>query len=245
MAAVLAGGPGAVLSHRGAGAHWELRPTASPVLDVTVPSRSGRRHRGILLHRSATLSASDVVHHRGIPVTSPARTIVDLADVLTTQALARVVEGAETLRLLDLRALRAAMAANPTRRGHASIAEVLARYLDVSTTRSELERLFLELCNKHGLPRPLVNSRVGPYEVDFLWPQQRLIVETDGRSHHATRAAFERDRARDAGLTLAGYRVVRFTYRQVTREPKKVAGLVRSLLEGDAQPSERSISSTR
>lgn len=243
MAAVLACGPGAVLSHGCAGALLGLRPTASPALQVTVPTSNGRARRpGIEVHRSQRLSGIDVTIERGIPVTSPARTLLDLAGVLDRQSLARAVERAETLRIFDLRALRAVLDANPKRPDTRMLAQVLANYDPAGgTTRSELERLFLELCAAHGVPRPRLNARVGPYEVDFLWPDQRVIVETDGHATHGTRTAFERDRARDARLMAAGYRVVRFTYRQVTREPERVAAIVRSLL---AQ-AERSMSSTR
>ena len=244
MAAVLACGSGSVLSHRCAGALLGLRPTASPRVQVTVPTSNGRTHRpGIEVHRSQCLSDADVTTERGIPVTSPARTLLDLAGVLDAGALARAVERAEALRLFDLRRVRAVLDANPKRHGASVLARVLAQHEpDGGVTRSELEGLFVELCTASGLPRPRVNRRVGPYEVDFLWPDRRLIVETDGHATHGTRVAFERDRERDARLMAAGYRVVRFTYRQVTREQRSVVGIMRSLLA--AQP-ERSISSTR
>lgn len=181
MAAVLACGPGAVLSHRCAGALLGLRPTDSPGLQVTVPTSNGRAHRpGIEVHRSRFLSGTIVTTERGIPVTSPTRTLLDLGGALDRRSVARAVERAETLRVFDLRALRTVLDANPKRPGASVLAQVLANYDPVgAVTRSELEGLFLELCAAHGLPRPRVNARLGPYEVDFLWPHQRLIVEAE------------------------------------------------------------------
>jgi very-short-patch-repair endonuclease len=241
LAAVLACGNGAVLSHRAAAALWGLRPSKSRLIDVTVPTRSGRqRRRGIVVHRSA-LPSAEVTRRRGIPVTTLARTLLDLAEVVTRRALERATDEAERLDLLDLDALDAVIGRNPGRVGAARLRKLRESHLVGSTiTKSELEELFLELCRSHSLPSPAVNQRVGPYVVDFLWEEQRLIVETDGRATHGTRAAFERDRARDAHLTAAGYRVVRFTYRQVAHEPDTVARLLSSLLG-----YRRSISSTR
>lgn len=232
MAAVLACGDGAALSHRSAAALWDLRSTESPVVDVTVASRAGRRRRpGIVVHRSRALRGGDLVRHRAIRTTSPARTLLDLADLLPAGPLERALERAEALRVLDLRELRATIQRSSTRRGSGTLAEMLERLPpDPGLTRSELEDIFLELCARHRLGQPLVNANVGGYTVDFLWTRERLIVETDGHRDHATRAPFERDRARDARLVAGGYRVVRFTYRQVTREPETVAGLVHSLV---------------
>jgi hypothetical protein len=232
MAAVIACGRGALLSHRSAGALWAIRPTSTGAIDVTVPARGGRLSRGpITIHRSSSLTAADAAACERIPVTSPARTLLDLGDILPAAALERAFERAEVLRLLDLTSIRAALAANPTRRGSGRLAAILERqHTDPAIERSELEGLFLELCSDAGLPRPLVNARVGPYEVDFLWPDARVVVETDGHSFHSTRAAFERDRARDALLVASGYRMLRFTYRQVAWEPEVVVRRLCSVL---------------
>jgi predicted transcriptional regulator of viral defense system len=231
-AAVLACGPGAVLSHRTAAAHWGLRPAATATVEMTVPTTNGRRRRrGIVIHRSRSLGPSEVTIHQGIPVTTPARALLDTAELVPRHQLERAVERAETLRIFDLTALRRVITENPTRRGSRLLAEVLDAYgHEPGFTRSDLEQLLLRLCVEHGLPRPLVNTVVGRYEPDFLWRDQRLIVETDGHETHGTRAAFERDRARDAQLVAEGYRVVRFTYRQMTRRPQHVAEVLRSLL---------------
>lgn len=221
-------------SHGTAGDIWEIRPTTSATVHVTVPTRNRRprRRQNIVVHRTRVLSPTDVGRRDRIPVTSLPRTLIDLGSVLQPHQLARAVERAEALRLFDLRAVRAAIQAHRGRPGTAALRAVLeSTYSELGLTRVDLEALFVELCAKHDVPRPLVNTYVGPYEVDFLWPAQRVIVETDGRETHDTAAAFERDRARDAHLQAAGYRVLRFTYRQVLREPDVVADRLRSVLK--------------
>jgi very-short-patch-repair endonuclease len=231
MAATLAFAATALLCLHDAGAHWQLRASSASWVHVTIPSRAGRKPRpGIHIHRPLSLPDADRATHRGIPVTSVPRTLIDLAEVLPSAALARTIEQADALRLLDLVALREALARQPRRRGAALVASAVDGYRDDVITRSELEARLLVLCTQHRLPAPAVNVRVHGYEVDFLWPANRVIAETDGRRHHATHAAFERDRARDAQLTVVGYRVVRFTYRQVTRESAAVARTLQALL---------------
>jgi hypothetical protein len=232
MAAVLASGADAVLSHRSAAAHWELRRSAAGRVDVTVPGRSGRLgQRGIVLHRSSTLSTTEVTRHAGIPVTSVARTLVDLAEVVAPRALERAVEQAEIVRRLDAHTLEAVIAAHPRRPGCVRMRRVLDAYaVGTALTRSELEELVLSICARAGLPRPEVNRRVAGLEVDFLWREQRLVAEADSRRYHATRLAFERDRERDAWLLLHGLRVVRLTERRLTSDPRGVADLLAALL---------------
>ncbi len=223
--------PEAVLSDGDAAAVWDLRPPSEqPVVHVTLATRAGRKQRdGMRIHRRA-LADDERVQHRGLPVTTVARTILDLAETLRPPALARAIERADALALFDLRALDQTLVRHPNRRSARNLAAVLQTYRDATCTRSDLEAVFLALCDDNGLPRPTTNTLVQGKEVDFLWRAQRLVVETDGHRDHATRAAFERDRARDATLTVAGYRVVRFTHRQVTREPRVVAGTLASLL---------------
>lgn len=232
MAALLAAGEGAVLSHASAAALWELRATRAAAIHVTVPSYAGRSRRpGVVVHRSCALGAADVAHHDAIAVTSVARTLVDLAGMLARGPLERTVERSLELRLFDLAGVRAAIDARPTSRGAGALARVVAAVHDEPTlTRSELEALMRDLCADHGIEPPQVNARVEGCEVDFLWRSQRLIVETDGHARHGTRTAFERDRARDARLTLLGYRVVRFTYRQLVHERDVVVATLLGLL---------------
>ena len=230
MAAVLACRPEAVLSHRTAGALWGLRPSAAAV-DVSIASRSGRERRaGIVLHH-VLLAPSEITECEGLPVTNPARTLFDLAGVLPPRDLARAVEAAERRRVFDLHALDALFARYRRRAGTRALRAAIALHRPrIELTRSGLERLFLELCEQHGLEAPLVNVPVGPYVADFLWPHHRLIVETDGAETHTTRAAFERDRVRDAELTAAGFRVVRLTHSRVTDRSAAVAKTLRALL---------------
>jgi hypothetical protein len=232
MAALLATGEGAVLSHVSAAAAWALRPSGAASIHATVPTYAGRLRRpGIVVHRSRTLAAADVADCDGIAVTSVARTLVDVAGMLAPGPLERAVERALALRLFDLTSVRTAIDARPTVRGASTLARVVADIHDEPVlTRSQLEALMRDMCAAHGIEPPEVNSRVEGYEVDFLWRSRRLIVETDGHAHHGTRTAFERDRAKDARLTMLGYRVVRFTYRQLVCEREIVVATLLGLL---------------
>jgi hypothetical protein len=207
-----------VLSHRSAAALWGIRPTAAARIDVTVSHTSGvRSTAAIVVHRSRRPVATTV--REGIPVTTPGQTRADLATALPRRALERAAEMAEALRLhVDV---------PDDHPGAKRLAEATAHDLS-TTTRSPLEDAFLELCDDHGVPRPLVNAVVEGHEVDFCWPETRLIVDTDGYQHHGMRAAFERDRARDARLTARGWRVLRFTDAHVRRETRATAAVVLS-----------------
>src|SRR4051794_20050818 len=232
MAAVLAAGPGAALSHASAAALWDLRRSAATVVDVSVPNRAGRmKRRGLRIHRPRTLRLTEVTSHQGIPVTTPARTILDLAGTLQPHRLERLLDQAEILELTDYPALDAIARAHA---GH-RVRRILAEYEAGATLkRSDLERLFLAICDTHGLPAPQVNHPVAGEEVDFLFAEQRLIVETDSWRFHKTRQAFERDRRRDATHLRAGYRTLRLTDRQLERRSREVAELVAATLKADA-----------
>ena len=223
MAAVLACGPGAVLSHAAAGALWELQPGTPKTIDVTVP-RSGRRRSDLRLHRPRSLGADEVTVHMGVPVTSPARTLLDLAAILTPHRLERAIDQAELQRLTDYPCLDALAGAHPRRPGAKALRNVLSRHLAGTTlTRSDLESRFLGLCRAHELPTPQVNVRLGENTVDFLFPDRRLIVEIDSWTYHRTRARFDADRRRDATHLAAGYRTLRFTDRQLDNDEQTVA----------------------
>jgi very-short-patch-repair endonuclease len=201
-AAVLAIGPGAVLSHRSAAALWNLLP------EVTVPGHGGRKRRkGIRIHRSASLHPAHTTLRIGIPVTTPARTLADLRRCATQDEL-RAVRSRAELRGFPL----------------------VDQDGEPDHTRSELERRFLSLCRRHGLPTPEVNARIGGFVVDFLWRDRALVVETDGYRYHRGRAAFEYDHRRQACLIAAGFEVIRFTWSQVVDEPREVIGAVRARL---------------
>jgi very-short-patch-repair endonuclease len=219
LAAVRAIGPGAVLSHIHAAALWDLRPAPGGLVDVTIVSSGRRQRRGIRVHSTLDLPPGHVTVHDRIPVTTPARTLSDLAGCVTRPQLARAIEAAEYHRLLDVPTLLAASAGRP---GAKHIRDLTAH--ETRRTRSDLEAAFLDLCGRYGLPRPLTNSRVGGFEVDAHWPQHGLVVELDSWRHHGTRAAFERDKERDAELSAHGITTLRFTYHQVTKRPRWVAG---------------------
>ena len=246
MAAVLTCGDGAVLSHLSALAHWELRGSSAQKIHVTVPRRNASRSRaGLVVHRSLVLPPSETTTHRAIPITSVARSLLDGAAILAPHALSRAVERCEILRLFDLAAVQSTLRLHPTHAGAARLRSAIELFRDDEITRSDLEAMMVGICDAHALPRPLVNHIVEGEEVDFLFGEQRLIAETDGRETHLTRAAFERDRARDAQLAVAGYRVVRFTYRQVRRDPRAVAATLRALLVRPEPQPWRSMSSMR
>ncbi|WCB94820.1 hypothetical protein DSM104299_03559 [Baekduia alba] len=234
MAAVLASGPRAVLSHGDAAAHWELAAARGVLIHASTPLRSGRRPDPgrIRLHRVGTLAADEVTRHDEIPVTTPARTLLDLASVLRPRALEDAIAQADRLDLFDLSAVRRVLGAH--RRAHG--APVLRTALDrlggaeVADTRSRLEVALLQLCDDHGLPTPIANPMIAGVLVDFHWPGTDLVVETDGFTYHRMPTAFENDRDRDQVLLLAGYRVARFTYNQVTRQRHRTAQRLRALL---------------
>jgi very-short-patch-repair endonuclease len=232
MAAVLACGSGAVLSHASAAALWELRPSAAELIHVSVPRAGGRRRPGLRIHRATSLRPSEVTTKDGIPITTPARTILDLAQKLRDARLNRLLDQAEIQRLTDYPTLDAMARAHPGHHGSGNLRAALATHLaGTAMTRSDLEDRFLALCRAHGLPKPHVNERLEGVEVDFLFAAQRLIVETDSWQFHHTRQAFERDRARDLTHAEAGYRTLRVTDRQLANEPHATAAAIARALE--------------
>jgi len=170
LAAVLALGDGALLSHVSAAASWVMRPSSSARIHVTVPTTAGRRHRGVIVvHRSRTITPADADERDGIAVTAVARTLLDLAAMLAPGALERAVEQSLLRRLFDLDAVSTVIAANRTRPGAGALAEIVATiHAEPPLTRSALEALMRDLCDAHGLPRPEVNARLEGTEVDFL-----------------------------------------------------------------------------
>lgn len=241
LAAVWAYGSGAALSRRSAAAAWDLRAGGAAPIHVTVPARSGVARPGTRLH--LTTKPLETTRLDLLPITTPARTILDLAGLLTFHQLEATMKQAEVLQLLDVAALEAMLDAHPRHRGRRSLLVVLDRARDagLSLTLSELEVRFAALCDRHGLPRPAANARPLGWRVDFLWPTQRVVAETDGWQAHRTRTAFEGDRRRDQALAVAGYRVVRFTHRQVVATPAEVAATLSALLGGglDSAPAQR------
>jgi very-short-patch-repair endonuclease len=230
LAAVLACGPGAVLSHRSAAAAWGLRATSRANVDVTTMTGAGRRRRGIDAHQAA-LAKPDVTTLNGLPITTPARTLLDLAEVVPREQLGRALEQAIGLQHYDERAVAAVLERAAGRRGCRPLRQVLeALRPEHLRVRSELERRALDLIERHDLPTPEVNQQLHGYEVDLLWPTQRLIVELDGYRTHAGPASFEADRRRDDHLQVHGYRVLRFTWQHITTDPAWVVQTLEALL---------------
>ncbi len=233
LAAVLAVGPGAVLSHRDAAGLHDLRPANHARIDVTTVGRA-RSSAKIQVHRTRSLDPADTTTVHGIPTTTVARTLVDLAGLrLPHDHLTRAIKEAERRRAFDLTAVQAAMARTRGRtgRGHRALQRAIEECaaFERHHTRSPLEDAFLRLVRSNGLPLPSTNALVQGYQVDAVWRAQRVAVELDGWTDHQTRRAFETDRARDAALTAAGWRVVRFTLRQVNDRPDHVLSTLRRL----------------
>ena len=240
MAAVLACGPSAFLSHRSSAAQHGLLDDHRRWCDVTVRGAARRPRRNIRVHSSTTLTASDITTVDAIPCTSIARTLVDLGDREPPRLVERALDQAETHGVFDLTAIEDVLKRVGPRRGAGVLHALLAELGSSTLTDRELEELFLQLTRDAGLPTPAVNTWITgdgwAYKADFLWRAERLIVETDSRAFHTSRRAFEHDRLRDQRLTLAGYTVVRFTWRQLLREPGRVQGVVRDLLARLAHP---------
>ena len=237
MAAVIACGAGAVLSHRSAAALLELRDWGHTKIEVTVPRRSARRHEGVKVHRSTKLTARDVTDVNNIPCTTVARTLFDLAEVVTPRQLERSFDQAEIAEVLDLKAIEDQLARNPTRPGAKAVREVLeTHYIGRTPTWSENEEALLAITRPLGIPDPDTNQFVtlddgGPaIRADFIWRDQRVIVETDGRKWHSSRQRFEHDRVRDQRLTAAGWRVIRTTWKQMQYRPHELRPVLLKLL---------------
>jgi len=241
MAAVLAVGDEAVLSHRDAAALHGLRPPGDHARwEVTTTARAGSTDR-IRVFRTIALDARDTAAVEGIPVTSVARTLVDLAGTLPREQLAKALNEAERRRVFDLRAVEHAMRACARRngRGHAELRRALAQLAAVGAqvTRSELEDRFVALLDAHDLPRPATNYGIEGMDVDACWPEQRLVVELDGWNAHHTRQAFQDDRERGNVLELAGWTLLRFTWADVTgRSDDAAARVGRALARGRRYP---------
>jgi very-short-patch-repair endonuclease len=220
LAAVLACGDGAVLSHRSAATLWGIR--LGELFRPEVTHAEIRRWAGVTGHRS-DLAAADRTIHRGIPVTSPARTVADLAHVLDHDELTRALREAMFRRLYDPEAVRDAL----TRRPSKALKDLLT---EATVTQSTMEDRFLTLCARHRLPRPHTQYRIGAKRYDFAWSQQRVVVETDSWVAHANQVAFQADRAASNALQLAGWLVLRFTWADLTRRSRKVAATVSQAL---------------
>jgi very-short-patch-repair endonuclease len=238
-AAVLACGRDALLSHDSAAALWGIRDAntgnegeqARPeTIHVSVSATKSPRRAGIRVHRRSKLSGSECGVCHGIPVTTPARTLVDLSTLHRPEHIEAWVNQADKLGLINPEALRSALEKNRGMDG----APVLRKVLDRRTfqlTDSELERRFLRLVRRARLPAPLTQQRVNGFRVDFFWPELRVIVETDGLRYHRTASQQAKDRRRDQRLVAAGFTVLRFTHAQVAFEPSAVVATLRAVAD--------------
>jgi very-short-patch-repair endonuclease len=234
MAAVLACGRGALLSHDDARSLW-LEATSparyDPVqngageeaVSVTVAHTGRSRRPGIRLHRVRRIDSADWTVQHGIPVTTPIRTVLDLAPVIGASQLEQLIARLARERLLDLDELATRVAICRGRKGVPTLRAVLEQSGGPALTRSEAEAVFLALLRKAGLPAPEVNVRVGAYELDFYWRDERLAVEIDGFRHHSSRPRFEGDRRKDTWLRARGLSVIRLSWRQITQEAMATA----------------------
>lgn len=221
MAAVLACGPTAVLSHESAAALWGIDAGTMDVIDVSVPAGIDRRPAGLAVHRRTALCPNDMTRHRAIPVTTPTCTLVDLAARVERSRLERAINEADKRNLTNPESLRATIVSMPRRPGIAVLRAVLDRDT-FALTDSELERRFLPIARRAGLPQPRTGAYVNGFKVDFYWPELGLVVETDGLRYHRTPDAQARDRRRDQAHAAAGITALRFTHAQVTRQPNHV-----------------------
>ena len=236
-AALLAEGPQAAISHRDAGSEWKMtKPVRGPV-SVTVPGASGREHRrGIDLHR-APLPPGEVVRRQGLRVTSPARTMLDLAALLTPRELERALDEAHFLGRVSSATLTETLDANGQRSGSAALRRALASH-DLGSTRTDtaLEERFLAIIRAAGLPDPRCQVWIGRFRVDFLWAAERLVAEADGEAAHRGQRRQARDADRDSELDARGYQTLRFSEDEIYDRPGAVVSRVAEALNDRAAP---------
>ncbi len=240
MAAVLACGRGAVLSHRDAAALHDLRQIGSGAIDVTSPGK--HELKGVRCHEARTLHRDDRRVIDAIPVTSLARTYLDLAEILSRARVVAALEAGQRQNKLDVGALHAVIARNPGRHGIERLTAAITELGDEPPLlQSPAEQAFRELIRNHDLPQPQFNVYVEGELVDAVWPEHRLVVEVDGFGFHRTKRSFAADRRRDRKLVRAGWRVIRFTGDDVTDRPDEVAAELSELLrDGPWPPPARS-----
>jgi very-short-patch-repair endonuclease len=235
IAAVLGCGPDAALSHEHAGEVYGIRRRRAGPIEVTVPAGAMRSRPGVRVHRAA-LEPCDRTLQQGIPITGPARTLVDLAQRLDARALEAAVNEADKLDLVDPEWLRAALEAMRGQRGVTALRELLERRT-FTLTDSELERRFLPIARRAGLPQPRTQRRVNGFRVDFYWPDLGLVVETDGLRYHRTPAQQARDRLCDQAHTAAGLTPLRFTHEQIALDAGHVESILGAVVRGPRRPA--------
>jgi len=233
MAAVLYFGGHAILSHRTAALVWGLVETPPDQISLTIVATDRRSRPGLRLHRAAGIDPREVQACHGLPLTSPARTLLDLAGEASSGELEDALAKARGGRLVDDDEIRATINRSPTRRGVSRLRGLLDSGRRSGFTRSKAERRLRALVRAAQLPQPLVNVPLLGYTVDFLWPEERVVLEVDGLGYHLGAAAFRRDRRRDQRLTAAGYLPMRATWDDLTKEFLPfVARLAQALVQG-------------
>ena len=227
--AALACGESAVLSHRSAARLWRLPVREPAEVEITVAGRDVRQ-RGIRIYRVAHLDPRDIRRQKGLPLTAPARTLLDLAAVIPRQTLEQAVAEALARRLTSMSALRDALERAPRRHGARALRELLDRRAAPAWTRSDAERLMLAIIRREHLPEPATNIQLEQWNVDFLWRDQGLVVEVDSYGFHSSPAAFERDRRKDLDLDDSDLRVRWVTFQQLRDEPEQTVRRLRRWL---------------
>ncbi len=235
MAAVLSGGLHALLSHLSAArlvgllAASPAKPSAAPV-NVSIPGIGRARRRGVRYYRTAALGDDERTVMDGIPVTTPARTLVDIAGILGVREIEQAVATAERERLISAHELAGLPERYPNRRGMAALRGVLRELAEPAFTRSPAERAAVELFVDAGFPRPHTNVPYGLFELDIFWPELGVAVEIDGWTHHSSRSRFDADRRKGLWLESRGIEVIRLSWRQITREPVRTVAELAPIL---------------
>jgi very-short-patch-repair endonuclease len=217
---------GGLVSHQSAATLWGFASASEGEVQVTVVGGNRRSRRDVQVHRTRRLDRRDARFVRGIPITSPARTLIDFASEASSDELERAIAEGYALRLVTEHEIEGAIERAAYRPGVAALRAELRREAGPRFTRREGERRMLKLIRDAQLSPPLTNAKVAGFEVDFLWPDRKLIVEFDSYQFHGHRAAFERDRRRDQAHIAAGYTVIRVTWRQLTEEPLTVVATI-------------------
>jgi len=232
LAAVLACGDGSAVSHPSAARLWRLpafRERSGPI-HVMVAGRAVRHRPGIVVHRVRVLAPRDVRRVDGIPVTSPARTLLDLAGLISFRDMETTLADARALGLVRDRDLREVVGRYPAQPGAGVLRRLLELHREHGLSRSEAERTLFALVKAAELPLPKKNVHVCRRQVDFLWRREKLIVEVDGYAYHSSKRSFEQDRKRDAQLEARGYAVIRVTWAHLTSSPEAVVGWIAAAL---------------
>jgi very-short-patch-repair endonuclease len=236
-AALFACGERSLLSHRSAARIWSLLPgDPEDGIDITVVGHHCRPKEGVRLHRAAEIDSRDLRRRHGLPITSPARTVVDLAAAAGEYELERIIAEGRGLRLIGDGELERALGRSGSRPGNGALRALLRAEGEPGITRSEGERTLRRYLRAAQLPQPLTNRKLGKWEPDFLWPAHRVVVELDSWQFHSHRKAFERDRRKDMALRDAGYTVIRITGRQLKDEPLMVIAHVARALDRATRP---------